>query len=77
MSADLREIMRRVTLGGKPLTRVTVAQLVKTSASTVDAWLLDEKSEHHRRMPQRSLRLLALELGIEKPVAAYIDVKVE
>lgn len=58
----LREIMDSYRI-----TRRGISSLVGVSQSAVDAWLCPEDSRNFRPMPERSLRLLELELGIAAP----------
>jgi len=61
-NAELRRI--RTTLH---LERPVIAMIAGVSKSLVDSWLVSEDSLYFRPMPTKSLRLLQLELGIEKP----------
>lgn len=61
-NAELKGIRTKYNLG-----RETIAEIGMVSKSLVDNWLVSEASPHFRPMPRKSLRLIKLELGIEKP----------
>lgn len=57
------------------LERARIAEITRTSKSLVDSWLVSDESPYFRPMPEKSLRLLKLELGIEEP--SYIELRRE
>lgn len=59
----LKEIMEEYQL-----TRREVRAYTKYATSQIDAWLLPPESPHYRHMRESALRLLELELEIEKPI---------
>jgi hypothetical protein len=55
------------------LSRVEIQVLTRSAnTTTVDGWLMPPDSVHVRRMPDRAMRLLKLELGLEKPAFTHL-----
>lgn len=69
-NAELKKLRATYNLG-----RQLIATIAGVSKSLVDNWLVREDSPHFRPMPGKSLRLIQLELGLEKP--SYVALRRE
>lgn len=61
-AARLRALMSR-----KKLTRKAVAELAGVSVKAVDTWLAPPGAASHRDMPDRAMKLVALQLLQQSP----------
>lgn len=71
-NAELRQIITRLQL-----TRKEVKEITGASVSLVDSWLLPPDSRNFKPMRSKALRLLRLELGLDKPAYTKLRLRGE
>jgi DNA-binding transcriptional regulator YiaG len=66
-NAELRKLRTQLNLS-----RQQIADVAGVSKSLVDSWLVPEDSKYFRPMPKKSLRLVQLEIGLERPAFKHL-----
>lgn len=72
----LKRAIEVVRVEGYKLNSTDISNICHCSKHTARAWLASTGSKRHRQMPEAMLRLLLLELGMDKPISSTMEITI-